>query len=50
MAVLFFSFQRQQKVIGGNNYVIPSDKKRKNLRWQIRQDLAQGVVPPSAFD
>lgn len=32
-----------------NNYVIPSDKKRKTLRWQIRQKLAEGAIPSSAL-
>ena len=41
---------QQPKVYIPNGYKVPSDKKRKNLRWQIRNDLAQGVVPPSAFD
>ena len=42
--------QKQPKVYIPNGYRVPSDKKRKNLRWQIRNDMAQGVVPPSAFD
>ncbi|KAK2180626.1 hypothetical protein NP493_435g02043 [Ridgeia piscesae] len=32
-----------------NSYVIPSDKKRKTLRWQIRQKLAEGAVPSAAL-
>ena len=41
---------KAQRSYRANSYVIPSDKKRKTLRWQIRMDLAQGVKPPSAFD
>ncbi|ELT99499.1 hypothetical protein CAPTEDRAFT_222343 [Capitella teleta] len=42
--------KKQPTVYVPNQYTIPSDKKRKNLRWQIRNDLAQGQVPPSAFE
>lgn len=49
MTPLFF-LQKPKKVYVPNKYVIPSDKKRKNLRWAIRQDMAQGLVPPSVFD
>jgi len=43
-------FQKPQRNYRANSYVIPSDKKRKTLRWQIRADLAHGVKPPSVFD
>jgi hydrolethalus syndrome protein 1 len=42
--------KKPQRSYQPNTYVVPSDKKRKTLRWQIRMDLAQGVKPPSAFD
>jgi len=44
------SVKKPQRNYRANSYVIPSDKKRKTLRWQIRADLAQGVKPPSVFD
>ncbi|NXU47340.1 HYLS1 protein, partial [Turnix velox] len=28
-----------------NTYVVPTGKKRSALRWSVRWDLAQGVVP-----
>lgn len=44
-----YLFQQPCKSYVRNNYVIPSDKKRKTLRWQIRQKLAEGVIPSSAL-
>ncbi|NWU72309.1 HYLS1 protein, partial [Pterocles burchelli] len=28
-----------------NAYVVPTDKKRAALRWEVRWDLAQGLIP-----
>ncbi|NXL68396.1 HYLS1 protein, partial [Chordeiles acutipennis] len=28
-----------------NNYVVPTAKKRAALRWEVRWDLAQGLLP-----
>lgn len=33
-----------------NKYIIPSDKKRDDLRWHIRHELAHGIKPISIFD
>ena len=46
--MLVIDLQRQHKAFVPNKYKVPTEKKRKNLRWQIRQDLAQGVMPSMA--
>ncbi|XP_029462693.1 hydrolethalus syndrome protein 1 [Rhinatrema bivittatum] len=28
-----------------NNYVVPTEKKRSTLRWGVRYDLANGIIP-----
>ncbi|KFP30557.1 Hydrolethalus syndrome protein 1, partial [Colius striatus] len=28
-----------------NTYVVPTDKKRAALRWEVRWDLAKGLLP-----
>ncbi|KAE8578680.1 hypothetical protein XENTR_v10023725 [Xenopus tropicalis] len=32
-----------------NTYVIPTDKKRYALRWAVRQDLVNGVMPRGSY-
>ncbi|CAI9739530.1 Hypothetical predicted protein [Octopus vulgaris] len=39
---------RPRKTFVPNNYVIPSQNPRHSLRWQIRTDLAYGVMPTVA--
>ncbi|KAJ8309101.1 hypothetical protein KUTeg_013975 [Tegillarca granosa] len=41
--------QKPQRVYVANSYVVPTDKKRQNLRWQIRMDMAEGQMPPHGF-
>jgi len=41
--------KKPQRVFVPNKYVVPSDKQRKSLRWQIRMDLAQGQMPAHGF-
>ncbi|XP_061191918.1 centriolar and ciliogenesis-associated protein HYSL1-like [Saccostrea echinata] len=41
--------KKPQKVFVPNKYVVPTDKQRKSLRWQIRMDLAQGQMPAHGF-
>lgn len=36
---------RPQHIYIPNNYLVPTEKKRSALRWGIRCDLANGVVP-----
>lgn len=42
---LFYGFQKPQKNYVENKYVVPTDKKRKDLRWRIRADMAAGIMP-----
>nr|XP_014342332.1 PREDICTED: hydrolethalus syndrome protein 1 [Latimeria chalumnae] len=32
-----------------NNYVVPTQKKRSTLRWEVRHDLANGVMPQKFY-
>ncbi|XP_048737189.1 centriolar and ciliogenesis-associated protein HYSL1-like [Ostrea edulis] len=41
--------KKPQRVYVPNKYVVPTDKQRKSLRWQIRMDLAQGQMPAHGF-
>lgn len=41
--------KKTPKVFVPNKYVVPTDKKRRDLRWQIRMDIAQGQMPPHGF-
>ncbi|XP_071080184.1 centriolar and ciliogenesis-associated protein HYLS1-like [Haliotis cracherodii] len=41
--------KRPQRVFVANKYVVPTEKKRQTLRWQIRMDLAHGNKPPCGF-
>lgn len=41
--------QKSQRVFVPNKYIVPTDKQRKSLRWQIRMDLAQGQMPAHGF-
>ena len=45
----FFFFQRPQRVFVPNKYVVPTDKQRKSLRWNVRMELAHGQMPPHGF-
>ncbi|TSS35871.1 Hydrolethalus syndrome protein 1 [Bagarius yarrelli] len=36
---------RPQRTYVPNTYVVPTAKKRSALRWEIRHDLANGIVP-----
>ncbi|NXT22792.1 HYLS1 protein, partial [Syrrhaptes paradoxus] len=36
---------RPQHLFVPNAYVVPTDKRRAALRWGVRWDLAQGLVP-----
>ncbi|XP_064603205.1 centriolar and ciliogenesis-associated protein HYLS1-like [Liolophura sinensis] len=38
-------YKRPQKTYVPNSYVVPTEKKRSALRWQVRMDIAQGNVP-----
>lgn len=40
---------RAQHVYIPNNYLVPTEKKRSALRWGIRCDLANGVMPRNAY-
>ena len=44
------SFQKVPKNYVPNTYVVPTDKKRKALRWQIRTDLAAGMMPSNGYN
>uniref|UniRef100_A0A4W5RRL1 HYLS1 centriolar and ciliogenesis associated n=1 Tax=Hucho hucho TaxID=62062 RepID=A0A4W5RRL1_9TELE len=37
---------KPQRVFVPNTYVVPTEKKRSALRWEIRHDLANGLLPP----
>lgn len=41
--------KKPHRVFVPNKYVIPSDKKRQDLRWQVRMDMAQGQLPHHGF-
>lgn len=41
--------KKSQRVFVPNKYIVPTDKQRKSLRWQIRMDLAQGQMPAHGF-
>ncbi|XP_034043835.1 hydrolethalus syndrome protein 1 homolog isoform X2 [Thalassophryne amazonica] len=36
---------KPRRVYVPNTYVVPTEKKRSSLRWEIRNDLANGVLP-----
>lgn len=40
---------RPQHVYIPNNYLVPTEKKRSALRWGIRCDLANGVIPRNSY-
>lgn len=37
--------KKQHKIFVPNSYVVPTEKKRSALCWQIRMDMAQGNMP-----
>ncbi|XP_053490671.1 centriolar and ciliogenesis-associated protein HYSL1 isoform X2 [Ictalurus furcatus] len=39
---------KPQRTYIPNTYVVPTEKKRSSLRWEIRHDLANGVIPARA--
>lgn len=48
--VVVVLLQKNRRYFVPNNYIIPGERKHSALRWQIREDLAQGYVPtPSNF-
>ncbi|NXV80139.1 HYLS1 protein, partial [Atlantisia rogersi] len=36
---------KPQHLPGPNTYMVPTDKKRAALRWEVRWDLAKGLIP-----
>ncbi|XP_044293552.1 hydrolethalus syndrome protein 1 [Varanus komodoensis] len=40
---------RPQHIYIPNNYMVPTEKKRSALRWGIRCDLANGVIPRKSY-
>lgn len=36
---------KPRRVFVPNSYVVPTEKKRSALRWEIRNDLANGLLP-----
>lgn len=36
---------KPRRVLVPNTYIVPTEKKRSALRWEIRNDLANGVIP-----
>ncbi|XP_053125410.1 centriolar and ciliogenesis-associated protein HYLS1 isoform X2 [Hemicordylus capensis] len=40
---------RSQHIYIPNNYLVPTEKKRSALRWGIRCDLANGVIPRHSY-
>uniref|UniRef100_UPI00358F56F5 centriolar and ciliogenesis-associated protein HYLS1 isoform X3 n=1 Tax=Myxine glutinosa TaxID=7769 RepID=UPI00358F56F5 len=42
-------FQKPQHAVTVNQYVVPTEKKRLALRWEVRHDLAQGVMPRTFY-
>lgn len=36
---------KPRRVYVPNNYIVPTEKKRSALRWEIRNDLASGLMP-----
>ncbi|KAJ8365007.1 hypothetical protein SKAU_G00138380 [Synaphobranchus kaupii] len=41
--------RKPQKIYIPNTYVVPTEKKRSALRWEVRHDLANGILPPRIF-
>lgn len=41
-----FPQPKPRRVFVPNTYVVPTEKKRSALRWEIRHDLANGLLPP----
>lgn len=41
--------KKPHRVFVPNKYVVPTEKHRKSLRWNIRTDLAHGHMPPHGF-
>ena len=39
--ILPFYFQKPQRNFVPNNYVVPTEKKRQALRWEVRSSLAR---------
>ncbi|XP_017333250.1 centriolar and ciliogenesis-associated protein HYSL1 [Ictalurus punctatus] len=39
---------KPQRTYIPNTYVVPTEKKRSSLRWEIRHDLANGIIPAKA--
>ncbi|CAH1261383.1 HYLS1 [Branchiostoma lanceolatum] len=37
--------QKPQRVYVPNGYIVPTNKKRQALRWEVRHDIARGVLP-----
>ncbi|XP_078458638.1 centriolar and ciliogenesis-associated protein HYLS1 isoform X1 [Lampetra planeri] len=40
---------RPQRVFAPNTYVVPTEKKRSALRWEVRHDMARGNAPQSFY-
>ena len=40
-ASFFFILQPKRRILKPNEFVVPTDKKRLALRWEIRHSLAQ---------
>uniref|UniRef100_A0A7M4DX94 HYLS1 centriolar and ciliosis associated n=2 Tax=Crocodylus porosus TaxID=8502 RepID=A0A7M4DX94_CROPO len=40
---------RSQRTYIPNNYLVPTEKKRSALRWEVRCDLANGLIPRKSF-
>ncbi|NXK54446.1 HYLS1 protein, partial [Chauna torquata] len=36
---------RPQRICVPNAYTVPTEKKRAALRWEVRWDLANGLIP-----
>uniref|UniRef100_A0A1A8G1J0 Hydrolethalus syndrome 1 n=3 Tax=Nothobranchius korthausae TaxID=1143690 RepID=A0A1A8G1J0_9TELE len=41
---------KPRRVLEPNSYVVPTEKKRLALRWEIRNYLANGLLPPRFHD
>lgn len=40
---------RPRRAYVPNTYVVPTDKKRSALRWEVRHDLARGLLPANNY-
>ncbi|KAG2467407.1 HYLS1 protein, partial [Polypterus senegalus] len=46
---LRWGIKKPQRIFVPNNYVVPTEKKRSALRWEVRHDMANGVIPQKMF-